>query len=269
MIEEKDTNVETQVLEVTENVSNDTVDDNITSTDNVGNDISDTQTPVISDTADKVVANDNVDTNSEQQRNEQLNFKALRQAKKQAEKERDELARKIETLNAASKQEVSETEDIYEDDITKTQRDLKELKQQWAAQQQQIKFNNIQQQLRTDFPDFESVVNEEKIEILKARDLNFARITNRTPNDPDELYHRAVAAYTLIKKYGIHVLDVKDDRKKDRDRVQKNMAKPRPSAAAASSSASEGLSDFASFAGMNEDERRAAIYKLARERANS
>ena len=46
------------------------------------------------------------------------------------------------------------------------------------------------------------------------------------------------------------------------------MAKPRP-ASAASSSSSEGLSDFASFAGMNTEERRAAIFKLARERANS
>lgn len=269
MIEEKDTNVETQVLEVTEDVSNDSVDDNIASTDNVSNDTSDTQTPDVSDTADKVVANDNIDTNSEQQRNEQLNFKALRQAKKQVEKERDELARKVETFNTVNKQEVLQDDDTYDDDLSKTRKEIQELKRQWTAQQNQVKAQNIEQKLKSEFPDLETVVNEDNIEVLKARDPNFARIINRAPSDPDELYHRAVAAYTLIKKYGIHAPDVKDDHKKDRDRVQKNMAKPRPSAAAASSSASEGLSDFASFAGMNEDERRAAIYKLARERADS
>ena len=250
-------------------VSNNTVDGNNNDTDNNGVDTGDKQSDgagssTVSD------SNDNSSANNEQQgsirdTNDQINFKALRQAKKQAERERDELAAKIKELNSINKSNVSEDDDVYEDDITKTRKDIQDLKRQWTAQQNQVKAQNIEQKLKAEFPDLESVVNEDNIEVLKARDPSFAKIINRAPSDPDELYHRAVAAYTLIKKYGIYV---KDNHVKDRARVEKNMAKPRP-ASAASSSSSEGLSDFASFAGMNIEERRHAIFKLARERANS
>ena len=244
------------------NVSTDTTNvDNTDSDNNVAN-ISDKRS-FESDTSTETVSNDNINTDNEQQRNEQINFKALRQAKKRAEKERDELAKKIEELSNAKQNEVSD--DIYEDDISKTRKEIQELKQQWQQQQNQVKARTIEEKLKSEFPDLETVVNEDNIEVLKARDPNFAKIINRAPNDPDELYHRAVAAYTLIKKYGIYV---KDDHKKDREKVAKNMAKPRP-ASAASSSTSEGLADFSDFSSMNSEERRKAIFKLARERANS
>ena len=230
-------------------------------------------TSVVEDTVDtSVVDTSVVDTSVDQQKNEQINFKALRQAKKQAEKERDELALRVKELSRVREDDpydtsVDNTSD--DDDIdasSSNSRDIKELKRQWTAQQNQLKAKSIEEKLKSEFPDLEEVVTSDNIEVLKARDPNFAKIINRAPSDPDELYHRAVAAHTLIKKYGIYV---KDNHVKDRARVEKNMAKPRPaSSASAASTSSEGLSDFSSFAGMNEDDRRQAIFKLARERAD-
>jgi len=247
-----------------DDVSSDTIDDNNIYADNDDDNSNDKQSDE-SNSSSKVVSNDNNNTNNEQQRNEHLNFKALREAKKQAERQRDELAKKIEELNKSNNSKISADDDIYEDDITQTRKEIQDLKSQWIAQQNQIKTKIIEEKLKSEFPDLDTVINEDNIEVLKARDPNFARIINKIPNDPDELYHRAVTAYTLIKKYGIYI---EDNHEKDRARVEKNMAKPRPASAAAAKS-SEGLSDFADFANLSTEERNKAIIRLAKERANS
>jgi len=199
---------------------------------------------------------------SEKLRQDQLNFKAMREAKRQAELERDELVAKLKQFEAAKKVE-PEDDDIYDDDISKTRKELNELKSQWAAQQNQARIMQIEQKLKNDFPDLEKVVNDETIEVLRTRDKEFAKIIDTAPQSTDELYNRALSAYTLIKKYGIYV---EDKHKADRDRVEKNLSKPRP-VSTASSSPSEGLADFAGFAGLNDEDRQKAIYQLARERA--
>jgi len=252
------------------NESNDTIELDNNDADNISNDSTSEQSSLGSDSTSEAISNNDNSINTEQpgskeNSNEYLNFKALRQAKKQAERERDELAKKIEELSKSNSNQVSADDDIYEDDVAQTRREIKDLKNQWIAQQNQVKTKTIEEKLKSEFPDLETVVNEDNIEVLKARDPNFARIINRAPNDPDELYHRAVAAYTLIKKYGIYI---KDNHEKDRARVEKNMAKPRPASAAAAKS-SEGLSDFAEFANLNSEERNRAIMRLAKERANS
>ena len=266
------TSVDTEELnseETTDVSSNDTV--NSDSTDSGSDSVADgDDQPDGAGLSTKPVSTDNSNNDSEQQRNTQANFKALRQAKKQAEKERDELALQIKAFNLSRKNEVARTsdteeDDVYEDDMSKTRRELKDLQNKIYAQENQVKAKSIEVKLKTEFPDLEAVVNEDNIDTLKARDPNFAKIINRAPSDPDELYHRAVAAYTLIKKYGIYV---KDDHVKDRARVEKNMAKPRP-AQSRTSTPSEGLADFADFVGMDDQERSKAILKLAKERANS
>jgi len=158
---------------------------------------------------------------------------------------------------------ITSPKDYFLGSITKTKKELQELKFQWIAQQNQAKVLQIEQKLKVDFPDLEQVVNDETIEVLKARDKSFAKIIDSQPQSVDELYNRAVSAYTLIKKYGIYV---EDNHKADRARVEKNMSKPRPVSTAAATP-SEGLADFAQFAHLNDKERSRAINKLARQRA--
>jgi hypothetical protein len=192
-----------------------------------------------------------------------LNIKAMREAKRKAEQERDELLNRIKELETSKNKFVDDDDDLYEDDITKTKKELQELKSQWQAQQNQAKVFQIEQKLKAGFPDLEQVVNDETIEVLKARDKSFAKIIDSQPQSVDELYNRAVSAYALIKKYGIYV---EDNHKADRARVEKNMSKPRPVSTAAATP-SEGLADFAQFAHLNDEERSRAINKLARQRA--
>lgn len=187
----------------------------------------------------------------------ELNFRALRNAKRKAEEERDELYSRI-NESKKYKPVVNETE------LEKNRRDIRELKQSWQHQQDKVATENIERQLKETYPDLDNVINQDNIELLKARDANFSKMVNSSPTGPSDLYHRAIAAYSLIKKYGIHV----DDKHVDaRAKVAGNMAKPRPASAAATTS--EGLADFSGFVNMNKSERRKAIFTMARNRANS
>lgn len=177
------------------------------------------------------------------------NFEALRESKQRIERERDELRAKLKERDSG---------------VDTSREDIKELKQNWVNQRNEVESNRIESQLRETYPDLDSVINNKNIEELKKKDKNFAKMIDSSSNNPNDLYHRAVAAYSLIKKHGIYVEDNYAD---DRARVSDNMSKPRP-ASSASTRTSEGLADFAAFSDMNTEERRKAIFKLARERAN-
>ena len=191
--------------------------------------------------------------------NEKLNFEALREAKKQAELERDEMRAQLDARNNAPAVPPKD-----ESELEMTRREVRELKQNWKNQRDTAEANKIESQLRETYPDLDKVINKDNLELLKARDKTFSKLVNSRPSGPDDLYHRAIAAYSLIKKYGIHVEDKHVD---DRARVAANMAKPRPASAAATTN-SEGLAEFSAFTNMNSEERRKAVFKLARERAN-
>lgn len=195
---------------------------------------------------------------NEKELNNKRNFEALREAKKQAELERDELRAQLDARSNKPKQVESESE------TDMTRREIKELKQNWRDQRDAIEGNRIEAQLRETYPDLDKVINKNNLETLKARDKTFSKLVGSKPSSPDDLYHRAIAAYSLIKKYGIHV---EDNHEGDRAKVAANMAKPRPASSAATTN-SEGLAEFSAFTNMNSEERRKAVFKLARERAN-
>jgi len=247
-----DTSVDTSVVE------NTSVDTSVVDTSVV-------EQPSNLDNNTAIAQESSTQVSSDRQRhNEELNFKALREAKKQIERERDELKAQLSRATAAS---ANSDDDLYDDtsvdDISETKKELKELKNQWSAYQNQTKVVQIEQKLKKDFPDLESVVNDDSIDLLKARDKSFAKIIDTAPRSVDELYNRAVSAYTLIKKYGIYV---EDKHIADKQRVEKNLAKPRP-VSSASNSVSEGLADFAEFAHLSSKDKEKAIYNLARKRA--
>ena len=199
-------------------------------------------------------------TNNEKQPSQQeLNYKALREAKRKAEQERDAL------LAELNKYKSTESKNTSDDVVVKTQKELEELKSQWTMYQQQAAAKQIEEKLKKEFPDLEKVVNDENIETLKARDADFANLTNSEIKSPQDLYNRAISAYALIKKYGIYVEDNFD---KERKKVEENLSKPRPAHTAVSGQGSAGLSDFARFSNMNKAERSRAIEEMVRERAS-
>lgn len=197
---------------------------------------------------------------------EQTNFAALRESKRRVEQERDQLSQRINELEKSkSESTASNDQKNYEDEIKRTREELNNLKSQWNDYQSKIEVGQVEKQLTQNFPDYEKVATQENIEKLKEKDGRFAKLINKNPESVDDLYNRAVSAYTLIKKYGLYV---QDEHEKDRDRVDNNLSKPRPVNTAQGSTPSDGLADFAEFSNLSEKERQKAIFKLAKKRAN-
>ena len=182
----------------------------------------------------------------------QENLQALRESRKQLQKERDEYLLKIQALEAAQyKKPIEEDdEDEFEDSTTK---ELKQVKKYIA----QMSVNNSKMKLQAQFPDFTKVVNDESITILKHRFPEIAA----TLDQSNDIYTTGVSAYNIIKKFGLHV---DEDYANKREKVSNNIAKPRPVSSVKSQSDLNYASDYSD---LKDKSVRDEIIRVATERA--
>lgn len=178
---------------------------------------------------------------------QQLNFRRLKEEKERLQRERDELARMIQ------QQKSTQSEDP--DDLA----DKKYVKEQFRYLHEQL----IETRIKSQYPDFEAVVNNDNIEVLKS---TYPELADSLSSSPD-LYKKAVSAYTLIKKLGI---GSEDSYKQDKDLAQKNAAKPKPLVSVAPQQGESPLSRANAFAHGLTPELKAQLWKETQEaRKNS
>lgn len=127
------------------------------------------------------------------------------------------------------------------------QKRFKKLENEISSYKQQASVDTAESRIRSKHPDFESVVNQETIAALREQYPELAA----TVNSNGDLYTKAAAAYTLIKKLGI----VQETQYvPDRERVQANANKPRPLTSVSPQQGSSPLSKANAFAsGLNDD----------------
>jgi len=162
------------------------------------------------------------------------NFKRLMEEKEKAERERDELLRYLtaNTKNNPSTNLVSETnepDDVLDPDalaegkhITKVYKKIQRLESQLAQSQQQTAEMAIEAKLKAQYPDFDAVVNQENLEILRTEEPELAESLIYNP----DLYKKAVAAYKSIKKLNI-TKEETPIRNIEKEQIAKNLQKPR------------------------------------------
>lgn len=171
----------------------------------------------------------------------QESFKQLKEAKEREERERlrlerehNDLMRKYRELEAKNqpqqKEQVADEDyniNINPDDLvegkhlSQVDKKIKSLEKQLKQYEQQTTLNTIQSRLKSQYPDFDSVVSNQNIETLKAQYPELAQ----TLNASTDLYATAVSAYTMIKKFGIAQTP---EQIEDIKRINNNAAKPRP-----------------------------------------
>lgn len=183
------------------------------------------------------------------------NFAALRQKAEKAERERDALLRRLQeredTRYAPAPNTPPDSEDtdfsIAPDDlaegkhVAKLQKQIKQMEQKFVQYEQRSSYNSAETRVRSEMPDYDTVVNDENIELLKTMAPELAESVAANP----DLYSKAKSAYKLIKKFGIHV---EDTFQKDRAVVEKNMAKPRPLASVSPQQGNSPLTKANAFA---------------------
>lgn len=188
-------------------------------------------------------------------------FKTIKQLKEKAEKERDEALRRLQEVEASRSQPVEDLDINLGNDelaegkhLNKVDRKIKKLEDTIKQYQQQSAVALVEAKLKIQYPDIESVVSKENIEILSMQHPEIAA----TINSSSDLYSKAVTAYTLIKKLGIQP---EDHYQSDRLRAQTNAAKPRPLTSVNPQQGDSPLSHANAFANGLTDELKAQLLK--------
>lgn len=193
-------------------------------------------------------------------------FKVLREARERAERERDELKARIEQLEIQHQQPQKDTS--YEEDfsigpddlvegkhLSRYEKQIQTMKKELDTYKQQTTSSMVETRLRTEFPDFDTVVNRENIEILTAQNPHLAA----TINASSDLYSKAAAAYTMIKTLGIHN---EQEFVEDKIKAHENLSKPRTVSSISKNSPDDSpLSQANAFANRMSDEEKRERYE--------
>jgi hypothetical protein len=195
---------------------------------------------------------------------QEMRFKTLRTLKEKAERERDEALRLLqerEQLRRAPEPS-QETDDfsIGNDELAegkhlkKMYNEIKRLQSKVDQYQQNSSTGTAEARLRSMYPDIEKVVSKENMEVLAVQYPElFATI--QANND---FYTKGAAAYTMVKKLGIHVEDTFGP---DREFAAKNAAKPKPTAVVSPQQGESPLTQANGFASGLTDQLKSQLYK--------
>lgn len=191
------------------------------------------------------------------------NFRALREAKERAEYERDQLALQMKKWQQSSdplnQQVQSQEEDVTlnPDDLVEwrhVESKIKKLESKLRQYEENTTAYTTESKLNAQFPDFSKVVNSNSIEMLKLQEPELAQALNATT----DLYAKAVAAYKIIKKLGIHE---EEDYNPNKEVIKNNTKKPRPLTSLSPQQGDSPLSKANAFANGLTDELKKQMYK--------
>lgn len=199
---------------------------------------------------------------------QEVNFKALRESKDKAERERNDAMTKLAEYEkqkfAVKPPTQSESDDfglgLGEDDLAegkhlkKINDHIKKLEEQVKGYQRQSSESAVETKLKQQYPDFDKIVSKDNIDLLRSLHPEIAQ----TINSSNDLYSKAVSAYTMIKKLGI----IKEDNfQQDRDLAQKNAAKPKPLTSVSPQQGDSPLSNANAFANGLTDDLKKQLYR--------
>lgn len=162
---------------------------------------------------------------NEQRNSEQRNFAALRLKAEQAERERDNYAKRIAELEQQTDDFSLGSDDIAEGKHLKKMqqnltREISNLKEELQGYKKQTQQAITESRIKSSYPDFDSIVNTANLDALQRK---HPEIMATLQNSPD-LYSQAVSAYTMIKNLGI---TGEKNYSADHERAQANAYKPR------------------------------------------
>lgn len=182
------------------------------------------------------------------------NFRMLREKAERIERERDEAMQRLRELENARKAAADEEDSSMDPDsliegkhLNKTHKKIKKLEEELRLYQQKNAEILTETRIKSQFPDFDSVVTKDNIASLKQQYPELAKTLNST----NDLYTTAVSAYTLIRKLGIIADDAYVN---DQVVVRKNNAKPRMTASISPQQGNSPLTQANAFAnGLTKD----------------
>jgi hypothetical protein len=199
------------------------------------------------------------------QSEQQKHFRAIKEQKDRAERERDEAYRQLQELqrSAQGQQQPEDTDDDFNIDpdalaegkhLKKMHSQLKQLQTQLKKQQESQQQESVEIRLKSQYPDFDQVVSATNIATLKEKYPHFAQ-TIYTSSD---LYSKSVTAYSLIKELGIEPMA--QNARREEEQFEANKKRPKSAASLTGTRSDSPLAQAGSFnfdRPMKDDERKA------------
>ena len=139
--------------------------------------------------------------------------------------------------------------------FNKMQKELEQYKQELKQAQQQTQQQTIRQNLKTQFPDFEQVCNDENIARLQVQEPELYKMLDSS----SDLYATGVSAYKMIKQMGI--ASPQDFYSAERALAHKNSLKPKPLASISPQQGDSPLSKANAFANGLTDDVKKSLWK--------
>lgn len=182
------------------------------------------------------------------------NWRALRDAKDRAERERDEARAQLQQDdNRQTSNRQPEQEAVLGDDDLIEGKQFKRGQQQVNQRIAQLESQLIEAKIKGSYPDFDKIVNKDTLGMLRDTDPELAESLASNPN----LYSQAVAAYKSIKRYGL----ASPTYKAEKERVNNNIAKPRTVTSLAPQQGESPLTRANAFANGLTDDLKAQLWK--------
>lgn len=192
------------------------------------------------------------------------NLAALRQLKQRAERERDEALRELQQFRTQNQSPPAKPNSspitIGNDDLVEgrhvqaLQQEIEKLRSEMTEHKQYSSTATAEARLKASYPDIDKVVSKENLDILSVQEPELhASIMNSS-----DFFAKGVAAYKALKRFGIYQDDLYEP---DRNTVQQNLQKPRPSQAIAPQKGDSPLSQANAFAQGLTPELKASLLK--------
>ncbi len=193
----------------------------------------------------------------------QESWKTLREKAERAERRAAELER---ALLEAQKDSDDDDEDLdvnVDDDslvegkhLSKVSKKIQHLEKQLRSYEQQTSLSATEVRLKNKYPDFDAIVSVENLESLRSSHPEIAH----TIDSSNDLYSKAVTAYTMIKRLGISPQE--DIFKHEKEIAQKNAMKPKSLASISPQQGDSPLSKANAFAnGTLTEEMKTQLWK--------
>lgn len=206
--------------------------------------------------AETVVDSPEAQAEAQQSTPQSENFRNLRQAKDRAEQRALAAEQRARELEAKYKQPEPE---YAPDDLV--QRDYVDRKLEY--QRREIQQLSTEYKLKTNYPDFDKVVNTDTIELLKEKNPTMALALSQVPDE----YAKAAAAYEAIRNLGLYNDDVYA---KDRELAQQRANLPRPLASISPQKNDSPLAQANAFAqGLTDEVKKELWREMNQHRNNS
>lgn len=192
------------------------------------------------------------------------NLARLRQQKEKAERERDELVahfKKLQEQQQPTNKQDDEPE-LGPDDLVEwkyVQKKLKGIEDKIAQQYAQQEQYSAEARLKSQYPDFDKVVTQENIEMLRDQFPELAATISRSSSDT---YSKAASAYTMIKRLGIAPDETLEQ---SRTTATNNAHKPRPLSSMSPQQGNSPLTKANAFANGLTDELKSSLWKEMKE----